>query len=285
VAALRSGLIDCVVGRLSGGRLLSLPAVIPANRGGVASISRGNHPMTRDIDQTPAVGIGEMLISSRSFDEYKAMFNLSETDLSRMILDCPGGAAGFTSAVNHLGGDVTACDIAYFDSDAQKLAGIVARETVRGNFYIRAHSEHYDWTFFADPDEHLRLRQHAAEEFAADIARNPQRYVAGRLPALPFPDASFDLVLSSHLLFSYSDRLDSGFHLDAITELMRVARSELRIFPLVDSGTAALYPRLDTLLTGLRDRGIAGEVVEVEYRFHRGAHHMLVCHHIARPAA
>lgn len=241
--------------------------------------------MTRDGDQSPTVGIGEMLISSRSLDEYKAMFNLTDHDLSRNILDCPGGAAGFTSAVNRLGGDVTACDMAYFDRTAEQLAGIVAAETSRGNSYIRAHLDHYDWTFFADPDEHLRLRQHAVEEFAADITRNPHRYVAGRLPALPFPDASFDLVLSSHLLFSYSDRLDPTFHLEAITELMRVSRSELRIFPLVDSGSSIRYPHLDVLLTDLRDRGIAGEVVEVEYRFQRGAHHMLVCHRITQQAA
>lgn len=241
--------------------------------------------MTRDSDQSPTVGIGEMLISSRSLAEYKAMFNLTENDLSRKILDCPGGAAGFTSAVNGLGGDVTACDMAYFDSDAGQLAGIVAAETDRGNRYIRAHAEHYDWTFFADPDEHLRLRQHAAADFAADISRNSHRYVAGRLPALPFPDASFDLVLSSHLMFSYSDRLDQTFHLDAITELMRVTRSELRIFPLVDSASGARYPHLDTLLTELRNRGIAGDVVEVGYRFQQGAHHMLICRHIAREAS
>ncbi|MFD4291923.1 methyltransferase domain-containing protein [Rhodococcus sp. NPDC058532] len=238
--------------------------------------------MTRDGDQSPTVGIGEMLISSRSLDEYKAMFNLTERDLSRKILDCPGGAAGLTSAVNRLGGDVTACDMAYFDRKAEQLAGIVAAETCRGNRYIRANLEHYDWTFFADPDEHLRLRQHAVEEFAADITRNPHRYVAGRLPALPFPDASFDLVVSSHLLFSYSDRLDLTFHLEALTELMRVSRSEVRIFPLVASGSAALYPHLDTLLTDLRGRGVEGEVVEVEYRFQRGAHHMLVCRHITQ---
>lgn len=241
--------------------------------------------MIRDSDQSSTVGIGEMLISSRSLGEYMAMFNLTENDLSRKILDCPGGAAGFTSALNRLGGDVTACDMAYFDREAEQLAGIVAAETSRGNQYIRAHSEHYDWTFFADPEEHLRVRLGATKDFAADIKRNPHSYVAGRLPALPFPDASFDLVLSSHLLFSYSDRLDSAFHLDAITELMRVSRDEVRIFPLVDSGSAALYPHLDTLLTDLRDRGIAGEVVEVEYRFQRGAHHMLVCHHVARGAA
>lgn len=226
--------------------------------------------MTRDSDQPSAAGIGETLVSSRSLDEYKAMFALTEKDLSRRILDCPGGAAGFTSAVNRCGGDVTACDIVYVDRELDQLAGRVAAETTRGNRYIRAHPERYEWVFFADPDEHLRVRQRAAEEFVADVTRNPHRYVAGRIPALPFPDASFDLVLSSHLLFSYSDRLDPTFHLDAIIELMRVSRSELRIFPVVGTGSAELYPHLDTLLAKLRDHGIAGEVVEVGYRFQRG---------------
>ena len=31
------------------------------------------------------------------------------------------------------------------------------------------------------------------------------------LPDLPFPDDAFDLVLSSHLLFTYADRLDADF--------------------------------------------------------------------------
>ncbi|AUM20126.1 MULTISPECIES: methyltransferase domain-containing protein [Rhodococcus] len=237
--------------------------------------------MTHNGDTAHATGIGEMLISSRSLDEYRSMFHLTDEDLSRKILDCPGGAAGFTSAVNRLGGDVTACDRAYFDRDTEQLAVVAAAETERGNRYIRAHTEHFDWAFFADPDQHARVRRHAVQEFAADIRLNPRHYVAGRLPSLPFPDAAFDLVLSSHLLFSYSDRLDHTFHLDAIRELMRVARGDLRVFPLVASGSSVRYPRLDDLLTDLRNHDIAGEVVEVGYRFQRGAHHMLVCRHIA----
>ena len=161
--------------------------------------------MTHD-DPVPTRGIGEMLISSRSLHEYRAMFGLTDEDLSRRILDCPGGAAGFTGEVNDRGGDVTACDLAYFGHEAEELPAITAAETDRGNRYVRAHADEYDWTFFTDPDEHRRVRRHAVRKFAADIRRHPQRYVAGRLPSLPFADGSFDLVLSSHLLFSYSDR-------------------------------------------------------------------------------
>lgn len=116
--------------------------------------------MTHDSDDVLRAGIGEMLISSRSLDEYRSMFNLTDEDLSRRILDCPGGAAGgFTSAVNRLGGDVTASDTAYFDREIEQLAVVAAAETERGNRYIRAHAEQFDWTFFADPDEHARVRR------------------------------------------------------------------------------------------------------------------------------
>lgn len=228
-------------------------------------------------DPVPTDGVGEMLISARSLGEYRSMFNLTDDDLSRRILDCPGGAAGFTSEVNRLGGDVTACDVAYFRHEVEDLATLAAAETDRGNRYVRTHAEQYEWTFFADPDEHQRVRRHAVQEFTAHMRREPHRYVAGRLPSLPFADASFDLVLSSHLLFSYSDRLGHTFHVDAISELMRVARGELRIFPLVASGSSDCYARFDDLFADLRDRNIAGEGVEVDYRFQAGANQMLVC--------
>ena len=40
---------------------------------------------------------------------------------------------------------------------------------------------------------------------------------------------------SSHLLFSYADRLDRAFHVASLRELARVGR-EVRVFPLVPMG-------------------------------------------------
>jgi ubiquinone/menaquinone biosynthesis C-methylase UbiE len=42
----------------------------------------------------------------------------------------------------------------------------------------------------------------AAARFGTDLTAHPDRYVAALLPPLPFPDNSFDLVLTSHLLFT-----------------------------------------------------------------------------------
>lgn len=221
--------------------------------------------------------LGEILVSSRSLAEYRAMFSLTEDDLNSRILDCPSGAASFTGELNGLGGKATACDSAYFDATPADLAAIAINEAERGNAFVHTHRHDYTWTYFADPDHHERVREDSAGRFATDINDHPEQYVPGRLPSLPFGDDSFDLVLSSHLLFSYSDVFDHQFHIDSITELARVSRSEVRIFPLVAVGESTPYPHLGELLENLADRGIDSRIVQVDYEFQRGADEMLVC--------
>lgn len=204
------------------------------------------------------------------------MFALSDADLHRRILDCPGGTAGFTAEVCAAGGDVTACDPVYARFAADELAEKSQRETDRGNEYCRTHPDEYVWTFFPNPDDHGASRGAAGRRFADDHRVHPGRYVPGALPHLPFADGEFDLVLSSHLLFSYADRLDPEFHHQSVRELMRVARDELRIFPLVAMG-AIDYPHLDTLRRRLANEGIDTDVRSVDYEFQRGGSRMLVC--------
>ena len=48
--------------------------------------------------------VGNFLISARSFEEYLAMFALTELDLRGDILDCPGGGASFTARAAALDG-------------------------------------------------------------------------------------------------------------------------------------------------------------------------------------
>lgn len=229
--------------------------------------------------------LGEILVSSRSLAEYRAMFSLTENELNSRILDCPGGAASLTGEVNKLGGEATACDSAYFDATPADLAEIAINEAGRGNAFVHNHRHDYVWTYYSDPDHHQRIREDATGRFCADINDHPEQYVPGRLPSLPFGDDSFDLVLSSHLLFSYSDVLDHRFHVDSIAELMRVSRGEVRIFPLVAVGESTPYPRLGELRENLVARGINSRIVEVDYEFQRGADEMLVCTQPSTPPA
>ncbi|MFC8380885.1 hypothetical protein [Nocardia sp. NPDC057272] len=232
------------------------------------------------IDNDPSAGtggFGEILVSSRSLHEYRAMFALTDDDLERRILDCPGGAAGFAAEVSRRGGDVTACDVAYFDGGIDRVAATAVAEADRGNRYVREHADAYRWTFFADPDEHHRARRESAEHFATHTRTSPHRYIPGRLPTLPFADNTFDLALSSHLLFSYADDLDYTFHHRSTIELARVATTEIRLFPLTPIGSSERYPQLDQLLADLSESGISSRIAEVDYEFQAGANEMLVC--------
>ena len=218
--------------------------------------------------------IGEMLVSARSFAEYRRMFSLTGNDLRATILDCPGGAASFTAEVGAHGGRAVACDPQYVLPVAE-LAARARADLARGYQYHQGNPGEYVWTFFRDPDHYLAVRSASIERFTEHFSASPENYVAASLPALPFPDGSFDLALCSHLLFSYADRLGHDFHLASILELTRVAR-EVRIHPLVPMGFDS-NPELPGLIAELGHRNVRAEVLPVDYEFQRGGHSMLCC--------
>jgi SAM-dependent methyltransferase len=233
---------------------------------------------TPEIAAAAGSSIGLVLVSARSFAEYTAMFALSEADLSGAVLDCPGGAASFTATALVRGLDVTAVDPAYAGGEGalRVLGEHAASEAERGHAFLLAHAHRFVWTYFQDPAERLRQRTAAAADFAASVLTHPQRYVPGAVPHLPFPDRSFDLVLSSHLLFTYSDRLDAAFHLAALREMARVSRGQVRIFPLLGHVDGEPYPHLEHLRDALAGDGISSQVRRVDYEFQHGGDEMLV---------
>ena len=123
----------------------------------------------------PDSGIGEMLVTSRSLAEYRAMFALSDADLRGTILDCPGGASSATAEINAAGGNARAADPLYGRGlTAAQLAELTQAETDRGNAYVRAHPDQYRWRYFNDADHHHASRSQAGQHFARDYAANPQ---------------------------------------------------------------------------------------------------------------
>ncbi|MEV0712808.1 methyltransferase domain-containing protein [Nocardia aurea] len=229
------------------------------------------HPPDADV-------LGEFLISARSLDEYRAIFALTDTELrDRRILDCPGGAASFTAEASELGAYVTAADPIYARPSAE-LRALALAETDRASAWTRAHRDGYLWDWYGSPDRHHAMRAAAAAGFGTDITTNTHRYIAASLPSLPFADNSFDLVLSSHLLFSYADRLDAEFHVAALLELSRVASGETRLYPLVDNLGRPQDELLNRIRKQLRDKGIETSLRATEYEFHHGATSLLVLH-------
>lgn len=219
--------------------------------------------------------IGRTLVSARSFDEYVAMFGLTEADLAGSILDCPGGAASFAADARSHGSSVVAVDPIYA-APADWLAPHAVEEAVRGNRHTGSAVDSFVWTFFTDLADHLDRRTAAARKFGQDLAANPSTYVAGSLPHLPFRDASFDLVLSSHLLFLYDDRLDAAFHVAAACALARVARRELRIFPLISDAGRDTGPLVGAVRDAVTARGYTTAIRPSTYEFQKGGNEMLV---------
>lgn len=223
-----------------------------------------------------ADNVGEYLISSRSAREYEAMFTLTETDLrGRVVLDCPGGASSFTAEASERGAQVIAVDPMY-SLPTRTLRQLVRGEPDRGSAHTAAGIDRYLWDFYGSVEGHREMRRGSALAFADDLEAHPERYVPASLPALPFDDDRFDLVLSSHFLFTYADRLDLDFHFRGLMEMHRVCRRQVRVFPLLDQGGRALEAMTSELLPALHRIGIGADIHPVAYEFQRGGNQMLV---------
>ncbi len=220
-------------------------------------------------------GIGDIIVSSRPYDEYLAMFGLTEAEvLAGPVLDCPGGAGPFAPAVRARGGEAVSADPAFALPRGEILEQVRAG-LEHGIRYLGENRESYVWTFFASLGDLRRRRGAALEAFARDFDGPDDRYVAAALPRLPFADGAFRLALSAYLLFAYPDHIDDAGHEAALRELLRVAREEVRVFPLIDTAYVR-YPGLDGLRRRLAASGVNSEVRRVAYEFQRGGDEVLI---------
>ena len=212
-----------------------------------------------------------MLVTSRSAAEYRAMFDLTPEDLTGPVVDCCAGGSSFAAETN---GRVVAVDPAYA-LGPDELAVQVRTGLVEGDRMIEQNADRFEWSWYGSPARRAEMRREAAELFVADLTGRPERYVAGALPHLPLSSGSADLVLCSHLLFTWADQLGEDWHRRALAELVRVARREVRIFPVVVQGTGEPVAFLDALRNDLHARGHRSRLRDVPYRFQRGGTRML----------
>jgi hypothetical protein len=200
------------------------------------------------------------------------MFDLAPDDLTGPVLDCCAGGSSFAAET---GGPVIALDPAYALGRSE-LAARVRAALDDGDRIIERNADRFDWGWYGSPARRADMRRAAAGRFLADLEAHPERYVTGSLPHLPLASGTVDLVLCSHLLFTWADRLDEDWHRRALAELARVARREIRIFPVVVQGTGEPVPYLDALRAELHAQGHRSHLREVPYRFQRGGNQMLL---------
>lgn len=204
----------------------------------------------------------------RSLAEYVGMFDLSANDLGKRFLDCGAGPSSFNAEMTADGRSVVSCDPIY-GHDGAEIADRVAETYGPMLDSVEAERDRFVWERFSNPAHLGEERMRAMSRFLRvyDTGRPAKRYVAASLPDLPFENGSFDIALSSHLLFLYADQMTAGFHVESIAEVMRVAR-EVRVFPLLDMrGQRSRH--LEEVTERLAVQGFVVEIRTVPYEFQK----------------
>ena len=215
----------------------------------------------------------------RCFEEYQAMFGLSENDLNKRILGCGDGPASFNVEAAGRGCQVISCDPVYefqVDEIRRRIDEVYPEIMTK----MRQGADKYIWETLSSVEHLGEIRMNAMSRFLADFEAGCQqgRYVSASLPSLPFSDSEFDLALCSHYLFLYSDHVDGATHFASMRELCRVA-TEVRVFPVV-SLDGEVSKHLDQVMTALSADGIDVSLQPVSYRFQKGATEMLVANSV-----
>lgn len=211
----------------------------------------------------------------RSKKEYMEMFNLSQNDImNRKMLGCGDGPSSFNTEVDYDDGTVVSIDPLYAYSKKEIMQRI---DEVSGEVMeqVRANADNFVWRNIPDVESLEHMRIEAMMEFLMDYEEGKEegRYIDASLPELPFEDNSFDLALSSHFLFLYSDHLDESFHKEALREMLRVSK-EVRIFPLLTL-TNERSPYVERVMDILEADGYKVEIVKTGYEFQKGADEMM----------
>jgi hypothetical protein len=211
----------------------------------------------------------------RNLDEYKNIFLLSEQDLQLKILGCGDGPSSFNVEVTKQGGNITSIDPIYqFTKD--EIQERINKTSKTVSEQVRANQDDFIWKNIKSVDELINIRLTAMDDFIKDYheGKTKGRYIYQELPKLTFDDNSFDLVLSSHFLFLYSEHFDLEFHTNSILEMCRVAKKEVRIFPLLDlKNSKSEY--LEPILKILQNKGFKTKIIKTNYEFQKGAYEML----------
>jgi hypothetical protein len=218
--------------------------------------------------------LSQVLPWGRSFAEYVRMFHLDEDDLSRTILGCADGPAGFNAEMHQRGRRAISCDPIYRFTK-QQLSERIEDASVEIIEQTKRNIDNFVWSSISSVEELHEIRFSAMRQFLDDYdeGKRQGRYIDAELPVLPFEDGAFDIALCSHFLFLYSERLPLEFHLQSIRELCRVAR-DVRIFPVIDLDLKP-SPHVQSIASRLGEKGFTVCLERVPYEFQRGGNEML----------
>lgn len=215
-----------------------------------------------------------LVLWGHTLADYQEMFDLSDADLQKKIIDCGGGPASVNAELTAKGGHIVSSDELYALKKAD-LENHVADSFQAMLAKVRVQQDHFVWDGIESLDALSRLRQHGINHFFKDFEQGKadKRYCAASITALPFDDGYFDIALCSHYLFGHRAERTAEYYCQAIMEMARVAK-EVRIFPLLD-GCGELSPLVNPTMLALQQQHMGVEVRQVPYQFQKQGNAML----------
>lgn len=207
--------------------------------------------------------------------DYKEMFDLTDTDLDRHIVEYGAGVTSFNVEMKQRGHQVTSCDPLYSMSqpDLETYVKDVFDTTVSK---MKSNETEYNWKSCNTLTRLLEKRQEGIKVFFEDYeqGKSDKRYIAVKNNApLNFDNFEFGLALITHHLFVNYDDKGLEEHVSIIQEMIRIA-GEVRIFPLLDK-FGRISPLLGPVMLALQQSFFGVEVRQVASQLQKADNAML----------
>lgn len=207
--------------------------------------------------------------------DYREMFDLSDADLEKRIVEYGAGVTSFNIEMKQLGHQVTSCDPLYSMS-RDDLASHVQDVFDTTVSKMKANETEYNWKSCKTLSSLLDKRKEGIKAFLEDYeaGKADKRYIAVKKDApLPFDDFQFGLALITHHLFVNYDDKGLDEHVSIIQEMIRIA-GEVRIFPLLDK-FGRISPLLGPVMLALQKSYFGVEVRQVTSQLQKAGNAML----------
>jgi hypothetical protein len=205
--------------------------------------------------------------------DYRQMFDLSDEDLKKRILNVPGGISSVNAQLHEMGHSIVSGD-PHYHLDHKAMSALAEEVLAANEKNLRENLERLKNSSESALIELMQNWRKNKDCFLEDYSegRKELRYQEMNLPQLPFGDQHFELLLCTDLLFHANAR--GGLSPEALmAELTRVAL-EVRIFPILDEGNA-LSSSIGPLMLAYQKQDFGIELREVPYETKRGANAML----------
>lgn len=189
-----------------------------------------------------------------SLADYRRVFDLTEQDLQKKLLDFPSGISSVNAELHALGYSIISADPIY-NLSIQAMQTEVKQILEQLIAQIGEH-EHAETII-------LQWRQ-STELFLADyeLGKKQGRYRTHSLPPFEKVEQTFELLLCPDFLFDSLISLEFSSQ-DIMNELCKLA-AEVRIFPLPEAKTA-VAAELGPIMLAFQQRNFGVEIRAVNY--------------------